>query len=397
MKHLVKRVFGVSAAVAVGVAAVYLLRPQPLVVDVGDVTQGPMQVTIDEDGQTRAHDRFVLAAPVSGFLSRITLHEGDRVRAGITIATVRPLPLDVRTETGMRAQVSAAEAAEHEAAQWIARAQTAHEQAKRDLRRAESLLKTEDISRQRFEEAESKEAIAARDVEAAKARAASAAAETARARAGLISEPSPNDGPARPLAIRAPFDAHILQILEKSERVVTAGTPIVMLSNPGRLEIVADLLSTDAVQVTPGATVSVENWGGPKPLRARVRTVEPYGFTKVSALGVEEQRVNVISDFVESPENLGDGYRVDVRIVIWQNNQAIRVPASALFRVGTAWNVFIAENGVAKQKLVTIGHRNATEAEVLAGLVPAQKVIIHPAGDLHDGARIAPRNRSGRP
>jgi HlyD family secretion protein len=397
VKKAIKRIVNVLVLLAVAGGVAYVFRPQPLVVDTATVTQGPMQVAIDEDGQTRAHDRFTLAAPVAGILSRITLREGDRVSRDAVIATVRPLPLDTRAETGIRAEIAAAEAAEREAAQLISRAETAHQQAKRDLARAEMLFKSQDISRQSFEEAQSKEAMLAKDLEAARFRAASAAAETARARAGLISEETEKSEQSRITSLRAPFAARILQILEKNERVVSAGTPIVMLSNPGRLEIVADLLSTDAVNVKLGAAVSVENWGGPKALRARVRTVEPYGFTKVSALGVEEQRVNVVSDFLDGSENLGDGYRVDVRIVIWESPRVIKVPASALFRVSSDWNVFVMESTgakfIAKQRALMIGHRNAIDAEVLSGLKPGEEVVVHPPSELKDRAQLKRRTR----
>ena len=394
MQKSVKRIVNGLVLLAAAGGVVYLFRPRPVMVDGAVVTQGPMQVTIDEDGQTRAHDRFTLAAPVTGFLSRITLHEGDRVERDAVIATVRPPPLDSRAETGIRAQVAAAEAAEREAAQLIARAETAYEQAQRGRKRAESLFRTQDVSRQTFEEAQSKEAMLAKELEAARFHAASAAAETARARAGLITEDSQK---SRITSIRAPFAARVLQIMEKNERVVSAGTPIVMLSNPHRLEVVVDLLSTDAVKVKPGAAVSVENWGGPKVLPARVRTVEPYGFTKLSALGVEEQRVNVIADFIEESASLGDGYRVDVRIVIWESAGVTKVPASALFRTGSEWSVFVLERDggkrLARRRTVEVGHRNAVEAEIVDGLKPAEEVVVHPPGDLRDGTEVKVRSR----
>jgi HlyD family secretion protein len=393
MKKAAKRILSllVLAAAAAGIA--YVFRPQPLLIDAVAVTQGPMQVTIDEDGQTRAHDRFTLAAPVAGFLSRITLHEGDRVGRDAVIATVRPLPLDVRAETGILAQIAAAEAAEREAAQLIARAEAAHEQAKRELTRAETLYKSQDVSRQFFEQAQSRELMLAKEVEASRSRATAAAAETARARSGLISADTEKREQSRVTAIRAPFAARILQILEKNERVVPAGTPIVMLSNPGQLEIVADVLSTDAVNIKPGAPVSIENWGGPKPLRARVRTVEPYGFTKTSALGVEEQRVNVIADFLDGPASLGDGYRVDLRIVVWEKSRVTKVAAGALFRVGSNWNVFVLEKSMAKQRPVTVGHRNAVEAEILTGITEGEEVVLHPRNEIRDGAQLKRRNQ----
>jgi HlyD family secretion protein len=169
---------------------------------------------------------------------------------------------------------------------------------------------------------------------------------------------------------------------------VPFGTPIVVLSNPRKIEIVVDVLSTDAVKVKPGAAVIIENWGGAAPLRARVRTVEPYGFTKVSALGIEEQRANVIADFVDPPDGLGDGYRVDARIIIWESPNVLKIPASALFRVGQVWNVFVIEDGRTRLRPVEVGRRNASEAEITKGLEEAAEVVLHPANDLKDGARV---------
>ena len=193
--------------------------------------------------------------------------------------------------------------------------------------------------------------------------------------------------------MRPPAAGRILQVLEKSERVVASGTPLVVLSNPKKLEIVVDLLSTDAVKVKPGAPVIIENWGGPTPLRARVRTIEPYGFTKTSALGIEEQRVNIIADFVDPTDGLGDGYRVDARIVIWENATVLKIPSSALFRSGPHWNVFVIDNGRARVREVEAGHRSSSETEILNGLTDGAEVILHPANDLEDGARVKIRGR----
>lgn len=393
MKRTVKRISTVLLLVVVGVLVIYAFRPKPLPVDTARASRGPLQVTIDEDGQTRAHDRFTLTAPVAGMLSRIALHEGDAVTADTVIAVIRPLPIDSREEAEIRARIASAEALKREAEQQVARAETAHAQAKRDLGRAELLFKQGIMPSDRFEEAQSKEATLARDLEAAKDRAKAAAAEVQRAEAGLISVASERKEKRQAAPIRAPVDGRILRILEKSEGVVASGIPIVVLSNTNKIEIVADLLSTDAVKVQPGAAVSVENWGGDEPLRARVRTIEPFGFTKVSALGIEEQRVNVIADFIDPPANLGDGYRVDVHIVIWENSDVLKVPASALFRVGNAWRVFVFEGGVARTRSVEVGYRNALEAEIRSGLQEGEEVVLHPSNDIEEGVAIMPRAR----
>ena len=391
MNRTVKRISIVLLLVVVGILVIDAFRPKPLPVDTARATRGPLQVTIDEDGQTRAHDRFTLTAPVAGVLSRIALHEGDAVAADTLIAVIQPLPVSSREEAEIRARIASAKALKREADQQIARAETAHQQARRDLGRAETLFKQDIIPRVQFEEAQSKEATLAKEVEAAKERATAAAAEVKGAEAGLISLGSERKEKSKAAPIRAPVDGRILRILEKSEGVVASGTPIVILSNTNRIEIVADLLSTDAVKVQPGAAVSVENWGGDEPLRARIRTVEPFGFTKVSALGIEEQRVNVIADFIDPPANLGDGYRVDVRIVIWENSDVLKVPASALFRVGEAWNVFVLEGGLARSRSVEVGHRNALEAEIRSGLQEGEQVVLHPSNDIKDGVAVKPR------
>ena len=392
MTRTVKRISTVLILVVVGILVFDAFRPKPLPVDTARATRGPLQVTIDEDGQTRAHDRFTLTAPVAGVISRIELHEGDAVAADTVIAVIQPLPVSSREEAEIRARIASAKALKREADQQIARAETAHQQARRDLARAETLVKQDIIPRVQLEEAQSKEATLAKEVEAAKERATAAAAEVKGAEAGLISLGSERKEKSKAAPIRAPVDGKILRILEKSEGVVASGTPIVVLSNTNRIEIVADLLSTDAVKVRPGASVSVENWGGAKALRARIRTVEPFGFTKVSALGIEEQRVNVIADFIDPPANLGDGYRVDVRVVIWESADVLKVPASALFRVGQDWNVFVIEGGLARSRRVEVDHRNVLDAEIKSGLQEGEQVVLHPSNDIKDGVSLKPRS-----
>lgn len=391
MKKLIRR--GVWTLVALGAAAVIYLAflPKPVEVDSAAAVRGPMQVTVDEDGETRAHDRFTLAAPVAGRLSRIELHEGDEVRADTVLATISPLPLDPREAAEIRARIQSAEARLSEAQEQLARYETDHGQALRDLNRARMLAQDDIISRQELERAQSRETGAAKEVEAAKFRIQSTASELEREKAGLVSVQAQQSESGRVVPIRAPARCRILRILEKSERVVPFGTSIVILSNPNRIEIVVDLLSTDAVRVKPGAPVIVENWGGPAPLRARVRSVEPYGFTKISALGIEEQRANVIADFLDSPDGLGDGYRIDARIVIWESADVLKVPASALFRSGSQWCVFLVEAGRARLAPVEVGHRTASEAEILKGLDPGAEVVMHPANELKNGSRVAAR------
>jgi HlyD family secretion protein len=388
---MAKRIVMALIATVIVILVALAFRPKPSAIELGIVTRGPLQVTVDEDGETRAHDRFTLAAPVAGRLSRIEFHEGDEVGPQTVLATISPLPLDAREIAEIRARIQSAEARKRETDELLVRWETEHEQATRDLNRARLLAKDQIVSQQVLEQAESRQKSTANEWEAARSRVQAAAGDIEREKAGLVSLEAQQNETGKLVAIRPPVPSRILRVLEKSERVVPFGTPIVVLSNPKKIEIVVDVLSSDAVNVRPGAPVIIENWGGPRPLCAQVRTVEPYGFTKVSALGIEEQRVNVIADFIDSPDGLGDGYRVDARIVIWEHSSVLKVPASALFRVGQRWSAFTIEGGRAHRIPVEIGHRNASEAEVLNGLQEGMRVILHPANNLTNGARVAAR------
>ena len=379
---------------AMGAVVLILLtfRPGPVEVETARAVRGALQVTVDEDGETRAHDRFTLAAPITGRLSRIEFHEGDDVSPGVALATISPLPLDAREVAEIRARIQSAQARKREADEQVARWESDHSQAGRDLSRVQQLAKDRLIAQQEVEQAEAKYASTAKELEAAKFRVQAAAADIDHEKAGLVSLETQPTRTEELVSIRAPTACRVLKILEKSERVVPFGTPIVVLSNPKRIEVVVDVLSTDAVKIKPGAPVIIENWGGAKPLRARVRTIEPYGFTKVSALGIEEQRVNVIADLLDSPDGLGDGYRLDARIVIWENADVLKVPASSLFRVGQQWSTFVIDNGRARVVSVEVGHRNTIEAEITKGLRVGATVILHPASDLKEGTRVTQRS-----
>jgi HlyD family secretion protein len=396
MKHIFKRAPIALLFLAAAVLIALAFRPEPVDVDTAQVTRGPLQVTVEEDAETRAHDRFTLAAPTAGRLSRILLREGDEVTPRTPIATISPLPLDVRELAEIRARVASAEARQREAAEQLARWDSDHAQAVRDLDRARRLAADGIVAQQDFEQAQTKEAAAAKDEEASKFRLNSAAADVERERAGLVSLEAHQEQGGRMVTLYPSTRSRILRIFEKSERVIPYGTPIAVLSDPNKIEIVADLLSTDAVKVRPGAPVIVENWGGPAPLRAKVRLVEPYGFTKVSALGIEDQRTNVIADFIDPPDGLGDGYRVDVRVVLWESADVLKVPASALFRVGDRWSVFTVDEGRTRLHSVEVGHRNAAEAEILSGVERGAVVVVHPPNDLKANTRVAIRANSAR-
>lgn len=378
----------VVIAVVVGLLAMWL-RPTPLTVDVASASRGPMRVTVDGEGKTRVRDRYVVAAPVAGRLRRVMLRRGDNVVQRQLIAQIEPLPLaplDPRQRAEAIGRVRAAEDARAEVDRIVERYKASYEQARRDLKRSETLAREGVVSRQEVEEAETAVATSLREYEAVRSRAERAAHDVEVARAALLAvNRSPANGTVK---VQAPTDGRVLRVLEESERVVSAGTPLLELSNPSRLEAVIELLSTDAVKIVPGAIVLIENWGGPKALEGRVRLIEPSAFTKVSALGIEEQRVNVIVDLLELGTPLGDGYRVEGRVVVWETTDALCVPVSALFRRGDTWSLFRVENGVAQLQDVEIGHLTSSQAEVKGGLEEGVVVITHPSKDISNGTRV---------
>jgi HlyD family secretion protein len=405
-----RRLVWAAAATAAVLALWWLWRPRPIAVDVATVTRGPLVVTVDEEGETRVRQRYVVAAPTSGRLVRIDLDEGDPLAAGEAVARIEPAPLGPRALATAQARLEAAEASERAAAARLGRAQAALVQARRDAARAEQLHSAGTISDDAREKARLAETSVAREHEEAGHAVDAARHEIEAARAQLIAaggvaaDPGPDaagegeagDGPcagAVPcVEARAPVAGRVLRVLEKSERVVLAGTPLVEIGDPADIEIVSDLLSRDAVRVAAGARVLVDDWGGPGALEARVRRVEPSGFTKVSALGVEEQRVNVVADLVAPEPRLGDGFRVEVRIVVWEGEDVVQVPASALFRVGAEWAVFAVEGGRARQRIVRVGQQATFEAEVREGLAEGELVVLHPSDRLRDGVRVTPRH-----
>jgi HlyD family secretion protein len=374
----------------------FLLRPKPVPVDVSQVTRGPMMVSVEEEGETRIHDHFIISAPVAGRLLRIQLDAGDAVQRGEVIARIVPAPIEPRQRAELAAQLNAAQATTHEAQAQVERAQSEYEQARRDRSRAEQLAASGVISHEALEQAQTREVTDRKLLEAARRRLEAAKAQEAAAKARLLeAEQSGESGSV--VEVKSPLKGKVLRLLQQSERVVTPGTPLLDLGYSPQLEVVTDVLSTEAVKVHAGDPVLLEGWGGAKPIRARVRLVEPSGFTKISALGIEEQRVNIVIDFVDPPGPLGDGYRVEARIIVWQQDDVVKLPASALFRHGDSWAVFTAENGRARLRDVRIGHRNSSEAEVLGGIDVGRPVILHPTNQIQDGIRVAPRDASHGP
>jgi HlyD family secretion protein len=380
-----KTTYGLAAIAALALLAL-MFRPTPLRVDTGQVQKGSMQVTIDEQGETRAQERFVITAPVAGRLTRVELHDGDAVQKNQVVAQIAPLPLSVRERNEQTARIASAQSQQREAEEQVRHAVEDLAQAKRERIRVERLVKDGFMSAQAAEHARNAEITIANDLEAARFRAKSAAAEVRLAKSGLIAVQGGKDALFK---VHSPVAGHILRIVDPSERVVAAGAPLMTLGDLGKLEVVIELLSTEAVKVRPGMKVILDGWGGSQSLNATVQRVEPHAFTKVSALGIEEKRTNVIADFVDAPKALGDGYRVNAHIVVWAADNVTKVPASALFRCGEAWCAFAVENGRAKKRTLKIGHSNAQEAEVLEGLKPGETVIRHPANQIEEGARVA--------
>ncbi len=383
------RLAGAAAVVIMIGLLAWAFRPKPVKVETGHVQRGTLRVTVDEEAETRVHDRFEIATPVTGRLRRIELHAADPVDAGQVVAQVEPLPLDPRERSELLARLEQAQASKREAEALVERTGVDHNQAQRNRERASKLQASGVVSREELELAETAEANSEKALEAAKFKARAAEYEVQVAKAGLIAlATDPGERP-KLMSLRSPVRGQILRLLQQSERVVAAGTPILQVGLPSQLEIVSDVLSAEAVKVKPGDPVLIENWGGDGPLRAKVRTIESSGFTKISALGVEEQRVNVVMDFVDDSGRLGDGYRVDVRIIVWEGGDVMVVPSSALFRRATAWSVFVVESGRARMRDVEIGHRSALQAEIVKGLAEYEAVILHPGNQVTDGSRIS--------
>lgn len=377
------------AVLAVAGAVLFFFRPAALLVETAQAARGPMEVTVNEQGETRVHDRFVISSPVAGRLMRVDLQDGDAVQQDEVVARIEPVPLNQREREEVYARVQAAEAALRQAKAREAHAQKDLEQIRRDRGRAEQLAKDGVISAQALEQARTADLTATDELHAAESSVQQAISEEKIARAGLLGTNVSGNPPL--IELHSPIQGRVLRVVEKSERVVSMGAPIVILGDSKKIEIVTEVLSTDAVKIHPGDSVWIDGWGGNHPLRARVRLVEPYGFTKISALGVEEQRVNIISDFVEAHEVLGDGYRVETHVVIWSTKGVLRAPISTVFRRGKGWSVFVVTGNRARVRDVEIGHRNESEVEILSGLREGEQLVDHPPSELSDGMRVRTR------
>lgn len=363
------------------------LWPEAVPVETATVSQGPLRTTVNEEGKTRIKHRFVVSAPVTGQLRRIPFKPGAEVIAEQTVvAVIDPLassPLDLRSRVTAQARrdVAAANAE---------RAQAALTFAASELRRVEKLRAEATVSEQELESAQWRETAAARELSAAESALRQAEAELADFSLPL------NDGAnasVPPMEVRSPVTGRVLRVFEESARAVSSGSPLIEVGDPTDLEVVIEALSRDGARIVPGTKVELEHWGGNQPLAARVRLVEPAGFTRISALGVEEQRVNVVADLVTPPEarqNLGDNFRVEARIITWETEQTLKVPAGALFRRGPQWETFVLEGARVRLRPVTVGHSSGTETEILDGLKAGDEVVVYPGDRVRDGLRVRP-------
>lgn len=389
-------IFSVLVVAAILAAALW---PDTLEVDVVTVARGPLQVTLDEDGETRVRERFVVSAPVAGRLGRIELEPGDPVVAGKTVlaritSADSPL-LDPRTRSELTAALDAANAGVGQARAMRARTVAELDRARTTLRRQQELMKAGAIASDSLESAETAVMTIEESLRAAEFAVARTEHERDLARARLQAPTAAG----RAVTVVATVSGVVLRRLRESETVVPVGEPLLELGDPSRIEIVADLLSTDAVRVAAGNRVLIEQWGGSQALEGRVRRVEPSGFMKVSALGVEERRVNVIVDVADGADAaraLGDGYRVEVRVVVWEQADVVTVPVGALFRRGEGWAAFFAENNRVRLQPIELGQRSDTIAQVLKGLEPGQTVVLHPPDTLADGGRVRVRQPPAR-
>ncbi len=390
-------IVGVVAAVVLLI--VWSMRPQPVPADLAQVSRADLVVTIDDEGETRVKNVYVVSAPVAGRVERIELEVGDEVIAGETVLALfqpqDPSLVDVRSLSEAEAGVGLAEADQ-------SRAEAELDYAKSELARAEMLFQESTISASTLDRARLAVRTAQAAFDKAKATVAKRRMDLRTARAAMESAgsgKSSRDSGVTYISVRAPVSGRVLQRMQQSAAVLPAGTPLLEVGDPKNLEIVTDLLSADAVKVSKGDNVIIEEWGGPYPLEGMVLRVEPFGFTKISALGVEEQRVNVVTDFLSPPEkwtSLGHGYRVMTRIVIQERPDVLQVPLGALFRQGDEWAVFVNDGdengGSAELRMVDVGGRNTLNAEITSGLQEGDWVIVHPSDQVIDGTWVQTRD-----
>jgi HlyD family secretion protein len=394
MQITIGRVVAVLGLMAVVAGIAWSVMPRPIPVETAAVAKGRFVASVDEDGKTRVRERYVVAAPLAGRLTRIRLKVGDRVGVDDVVATIAPSPvpfLDPRSRREAEERLGSAEATLDRTQAATERAKAQADQAKTDLDRTRTLVERGASTKQALERAELAMRVADRDLRVADFLHHAAEHEINQARALLARYQDSANSASDAWNVSAPVPGVVLKVTQESETIVQPGTSLVEIGDPRDLEIVVDVLSTDAVEIRPGADVAIEHWGGPSSLSGRVRRVEPAAFTKVSTLGVEEQRVNVLIDISSAPEQwagLGDAFQVDTRITVFTQEDATIVPTGALFRRGETWNVYVAKDGRAEDREIKLLRRSGRFAAVSAGLVPGERVIVYPSDRIASGARV---------
>jgi HlyD family secretion protein len=400
MRHF-GRLLLIGAAVVGGAIAAALLWPRSVPVDVATVHRGHFELTVEEDGTTRVRERYVVSAPVVGTLLRVDRHPGEEVSRGellLSIVPSAPTLLDARSRQELGERVGAAEARTKRASAVLEQTRIALAQDQVELARARKISTEGGLSRNAIERAQLAVDLRIKELAAAEFEHHLAEHELEMARTALLRlrDPRRESGAGgEPWEIRSPVRGRVLRVLQESEAVVSAGAPLLELADPDDMEVVVDLLTVDAIRVAPGARVSIERWGGDAPLEGRVRVVEPSGFTKLSALGVEEQRVNVLVDIVSPPErwrSLGDGFRVDAQITVEERDDALVAPSGALFRDGEGWATYVVESGRARRRAVAVSARGERESVIDRGLAEGTQVVVYPSDAIADGVRVRPRS-----
>ena len=390
------RILVTLLAAALFAGVLFALRTPPIDVDVARVVRAPLDSKVMDDGRARVRERYTVSAPVAGTLARIDLSEGDVVEPAMVLARLLPLAaplLDPRSRQVAQEHLASAIDAQRQAEATVQRAETAADQAHRDLARVETLSKEGSLPEAQLDQAAADARMRVAEVASAHFSQKVADHEIEQAKAAL-ERFAPGARPSEQFEVTSPVHGTVLHVVHKSEGVVAAGTPLVEVGDPRALELVVDVLSQDAVPVRPGMPGRVLHWGKDQPLTAKVRRVEPSAFTKTSALGVDEQRVNVVLDLDGTPDTwapLGDGFATEIEITVWSKPDVVQVPTSALFREAAGWAVFVVSGGRAVTRAVQVGHRGALAAEIVGGLDPDEVLIIHPGASVHPGAKVAAR------
>jgi len=389
--------FITAIAVLIILLLVWGFWPQPVFIEAIKVTRAPLTVSIEEEGRTRVIDRYVISAPVDGVACRMQLHVGDPVEQGQVLLGITPLEsqvLDPRSRAQAKAKVSAAKSALQAAKEQAGAATAAAQYAATEIKRLQTLVKKGLISHEAFDKASTEAQTTAAAKRSANFIVEVANYELQAAQTVLEYSAGSSSTPAERVPVTSPINGKILKVARECEGPVRTGEPLLEVGDPAALEVEVDVLSADAVKIKQGMKVLFDRWGGEQPLQGKVRIIEPVGFTKVSALGVEEQRVLIISDFI-SPEKqwqrLGDGYRVEAHFILWHEEKVLQVPASSLFRYQEGWAVFVIEGNRAKRRVVKVGQRNGLTAQILEGVNEDERVINHPSDEVENGVSVTQR------